>query len=166
MRNVLLRPRLLPSIFFQDYDNSVAKWRYLLYVCIEYSAVCKHMHSLIYLYVFPAFFIRQICMILAEEFAVTSYMMSDWVHMQPTLLSCVPISVNVALNMWMYDPRPPPFVGLESYPAMFWPALWPVASHLPFKSAAFSPVIWDTSLEACPPCFHLPFKPAAFSPVI
>ena len=79
--------------------GDVAKWRCLLYVCIEYSAVCKHMHSLIYLYVFPAFSIRQICMLLAEEFAVTSYMMSDWVHMQPTLLSCVPISVNVALNM-------------------------------------------------------------------
>ena len=31
--------------------GDVAKWRCLLYICIEYSAVCKHMHSLIYLYV-------------------------------------------------------------------------------------------------------------------
>ena len=84
----------------------------MLYVWIEYSAVCKHMHSLIYLYVFPAFSIRQICMILAEEFAVTSYMMSDWVHMQPTLLSCVPISVNVNMYICVYvnvGSQTPPF---------------------------------------------------------
>ena len=83
-------------------EYSVAKWQYLLYVWIEYSAVCKHMHSLIYLYVFPAFSIRQICMLLAEEFAVTPYMMSDWVHMQLTLLSCVPISVNVNMYICVY----------------------------------------------------------------
>ena len=61
-------------------------------------------------------------MLLAEEFAVTSYMMSDWVHMQPTLLSCVPISVNVNMYICVYvnvGSQTPPLVVLESYPAMF-----------------------------------------------
>ena len=133
--------------------GDVAKWRCLLYVCIEYSAVCKHMHSLIYLYVFPAFSIRQICMLLAEEFAVTSYMMSDWVHMQPTLLSCVPISVNVNMYICVYvnvgSQTPPLWLCWNPTPPCFdllfdlWHLTCPLNqlhSHLSFETPHWRPV--------------------------
>ena len=112
------------------------------------------------------------CMIFAKEFAVTSYMLSDWVHMQPIFLSCVPISVNVNVYICVYvkvGSQTPPFLGCVgilphhvltcSLTCGISPApLSQLHVHLPFETPHWRPVRHVFTSPLNQPDSHLSFR--------